>query len=457
MIASLLELQAAYHEGRHTEVLKRYESLRQQSVQPVAELRQLAAQAYVRQGNLSQAVVEFLFAARAHAASRSSSASVCARNAFGALQRMGAQATAEWAGLYSLTLPQGCDADVSVLQQLFSSAQTARDTTAIGVLLSAASRFSSTRATSLETLIDIARDSGKYGLIIGDAAPVTSDVPPPKVSVIVCSRDDSRFARFSGECVRAFANSSYDIIRISDAKSMCEGYNRGLAKATGDLLVFCHDDIEFLSDRVDQALAAALSRADVLSCVGATALAGPMWFSGDVLHLQGWMAAPGDRGYVVGIAGVPDPCENLSTGDGCFIACRADVARALQWDDTTFDSFHLYDMDFCARARQGGYRLAVSRDIAINHHSYGNYDQTWQRYAARFLAKHAMLPAPVPRNQWVSVSAESRANAARILRNLAALVPLNWRAQLDARLASRQEKATQEFPPLARFLSAEQG
>jgi len=36
-------------------------------------------------------------------------------------------------------------------------------------------------------------------------------------------------------------------VRIPDARSLAEGYNRGLRRARGDLLLFSHDDVRIVT------------------------------------------------------------------------------------------------------------------------------------------------------------------------------------------------------------------
>jgi hypothetical protein len=83
--------------------------------------------------------------------------------------------------------------------------------------------------------------------------------------------------------------------------------------------------------------------------------------------------------------------------DGVFMAARGEVARALRFDDATFDHFHLYDLDFSFRAFLAGYRLAVCRDLVLVHYSQGAYDAQWEEQRLRFERKFAgKLAAPLP-------------------------------------------------------------
>jgi len=38
----------------------------------------------------------------------------------------------------------------------------------------------------------------------------------------------------------------YEIVAVRDARSLAEGYNRGVARSSGDIVILSHDDIEFL-------------------------------------------------------------------------------------------------------------------------------------------------------------------------------------------------------------------
>jgi hypothetical protein len=68
---------------------------------------------------------------------------------------------------------------------------------------------------------------------------------------------------------------------------------------------------------------------------------------------------------------------------------RAEVAREIQFDQITFDHFHLYDIDFSFRAYLRGYRLAVCRDFFLFHDSLGSFDAVWEEHRERFESKFA--------------------------------------------------------------------
>jgi len=90
------------------------------------------------------------------------------------------------------------------------------------------------------------------------------------VSVVICSIDAAKFARVSDNYRALYGAREVEIIGIHDARSLAEGYNRGIARARGEHLVLSHDDIEILTpdfaDRLDRHLA----QFDLIGVAGTT-------------------------------------------------------------------------------------------------------------------------------------------------------------------------------------------
>ena len=57
------------------------------------------------------------------------------------------------------------------------------------------------------------------------------------VSVIMCSANPARFAEAKARYERLLQGLPHEIVGISDARSLAEGYNRGLAKARNDIFI----------------------------------------------------------------------------------------------------------------------------------------------------------------------------------------------------------------------------
>ena len=58
-----------------------------------------------------------------------------------------------------------------------------------------------------------------------------------RISFIVCSITPSKLAALKTNIARLIAADRWELIHIGDAKSLAEGYNRGLAQASGELIV----------------------------------------------------------------------------------------------------------------------------------------------------------------------------------------------------------------------------
>lgn len=260
-----------------------------------------------------------------------------------------------------------------------------------------------------------------------------ADVPPPpaaavtdaSVSVVVCSIDPAKFAAVTANLHAVLAGCEHEIIGIHDARSLCEGYARGLARSRGDIVVFCHDDIEILTPDFAARLRAQLEHFDVVGPVGTTRMTGASWLYSGWPHQHGIVvhAARGPNPFRVEVYGAPAAAvPGVQALDGLFLAGRRAAVEAVGFDAVTFDGFHIYDIDFTFRAHRAGLRVAACPDLWMVHRSTGRMDAVWRRYAARFLERHAgTLPpqaaqGPNPlRAVWLATPGEVRAFCARVL------------------------------------------
>ena len=187
-----------------------------------------------------------------------------------------------------------------------------------------------------------------------------------------------------------FSGHRHEIIIIRDAKSLCEGYTRGYEQSTGQLLVFSHDDIEFVTQDVPARLLGHLAQFDLVGIAGTTRLISGTWVSaGDPYCFALVIYPEADGLFSVRYAGAGPLCvPNVQALDGCFFACRREVVDAVGFDSEIFDDFHLYDVDFTFQAYRKGFQLAVCRDLALIHSSRGKANDRWQHYRERFEAKY---------------------------------------------------------------------
>jgi hypothetical protein len=216
---------------------------------------------------------------------------------------------------------------------------------------------------------------------------------PPTFTVVICSIDEAKLARARASIVASDPR-TVEWIVIRDARSLAEAYNRAIARATGEALLFMHDDVEVLSPGLFEALGRALAVADVVGVAGTCRLAGPT---------VGWSGQEEARGalahgsstsghYDYSVLNWTDGTVTGMQGlDGCFLGSRAEVGRSLRFDERTFDGFHFYDLDFAYRASRSGARVAVASEVLVAHASRGSVTGPWENYARRFLGKFPEL------------------------------------------------------------------
>ncbi len=243
-----------------------------------------------------------------------------------------------------------------------------------------------------EARVQLALCRARAALAQGAVPPTLALSPECRksVSVIICSIDPARFSRASAMYDALLREVEHEIIGIRDARSLAEGYNRGLARARHPITVLSHDDIEIVSPDFAARLLRSLARYDVVGVAGTRRMIGEAWHFAGHPHLQGQIGMPGtDGNTVVNVYGMDQPdSPHLQALDGLFLAMHRDAARDLGFDQATFDGWHCYDLDFTFRAWLAGLNCATCNELQIVHASLGGYDENWLRYAGRFLKKH---------------------------------------------------------------------
>ena len=226
------------------------------------------------------------------------------------------------------------------------------------------------------------------------------------ISIIICSINPVLFRRISAHYAQLLGEEPFEIIGIPDARGICEGYNRGLARSKGEIVIFSHDDIEIWTPEFLPRLKSHLERFDVIGVAGTSKLISGGWYSSGRPFSAGQITHPCVGEYQVTFFGAyRRVMGGLQALDGVFLAFRREVIERVGWDAQTFSGFHCYDVDCTYRAFRMGYRLAVAVDLPIFHQSGGSYDNTWMQYAELFMQKHgATLETQPPHTHQTAVS-----------------------------------------------------
>jgi GT2 family glycosyltransferase len=242
-------------------------------------------------------------------------------------------------------------------------------------------------------------------------------MPRPLLTLVVCSIDAARYARCIGRYRSLFGSADCEIIGIHDAASLASAYNWAARRASGEIVVFSHDDVDIVSADLVPALRDAVQFLDVVGVAGTSRVVDAYWPRAGAPHLHGWMASPGPDGYTVNVYGVDAlVTPGLEALDGMFFAAKSEVLERVRFDEATFDGFHGYDIDFTFRAHQAGFRVGTCAAIALIHASAGGFGAEWTRYAERFAAKHrAALAGRVGARSWpmAAIKVATREDVAR--------------------------------------------
>jgi GT2 family glycosyltransferase len=244
-----------------------------------------------------------------------------------------------------------------------------------------------------------------------------------KISIIICSIDERKYSQVTASYSSALSGIDYEVIKIPDALSLAEGYNRGIRQSSGDILIFSHDDIEILSATFAEDLLQALERNDIVGVAGSRLANGATWWSSGEEFAQGAVVMPlasRENSFGLNIFGGLGEAiiDEVQVLDGLFLAVKRSVTDKILFDETTFDGFHLYDLDFTLAAFQAGAKLAVVPNLSILHYSIGGYDNVWYDYAERFVEKYKLSSKPEyrPINWGISVELQNTQDAPKIIK-----------------------------------------
>ena len=405
--AAVGRLQAQYRAGDYAGVV--VSAARFPSGSPeFAAAMQLSGQANVRLGNDEIAAIHFLQAALHPSVRRSVLQSLSLFNAARSMQRLGHLASAKFLLCCDLLLAPLRGVQRSsplLLVGLLHEAPAAQQ-----AVLALASAIPELRVECIERLLRLLRMSSLPSAQSSMNLDIASD--GDLLSVIICSHRDALFARCAAECDRAFVGQRFELIRIADARSMCEGYQRGFDASKGELLVFMHDDVELLSPDFGVRLRRELGHCDLLAIAGATRFHGPAWFSSGVDYLRGSVTVPrSDGGYELHWASLGVERTPLAVADGFFLACRRRVASAIRWDAFPIPGFHGYDIDFTHRAWRAGFQVQSAVSLQVAHASEGVFDDRWLDASKAVCARLGVELGPGTSPRWLSLTAESREEA----------------------------------------------
>lgn len=178
---------------------------------------------------------------------------------------------------------------------------------------------------------------------------------------------------------------------VNNGEALTKSYNRGLALAKNDIVVFLHDDIEFDNNNWGNKI---IKHFEKYKDFGILGLAGTT----DIPVSGRWWE---DRQKMVGIVNHKqdgkkwesryskswnDEIKEVVTVDGLFFAIHKQ--RIKNNFDEHIDGFHFYEIDFMLSNYLQGVKIGVMFNIRVTHMSVGMTNDEWERNRLQFVEKY---------------------------------------------------------------------
>ncbi len=224
----------------------------------------------------------------------------------------------------------------------------------------------------------------------------------PEISVIVCSRNETLsdlHKRNVGKTIGAVPFEYLKIDNRDNLLSLSAAYNRGIKISRGSIAVFVHEDVFFMEGKWGEKLVDKF-RDPTIGLIGVAGTEylfadNPAWVAPGRPYIHGHVIHELENGNVYNLTVFSWNKKDVDVVavDGLFFAVRKELFDKISFDEVVFNGFHFYDIDLCMQVRKSR-RCIVTWDILVKHLSAGSFDETWRKYAARFVEKYRNeLPA----------------------------------------------------------------
>jgi hypothetical protein len=185
-------------------------------------------------------------------------------------------------------------------------------------------------------------------------------------------------------------------------KSLPEVYNEILNKSKYNIVVLCHDDLEFDTNNWGRKLIKHYEKSPEFGIIG---LAGSKylpdsakwWEISETMYGIVNHKHQGKKWASTYSKPINNDVEEVVLVDGLFISF--DKQKLKHNFDEDFKGFHFYDLSFCIPNFNDGVGIGVVTDIRVTHLSVGNTNEVWEENRIQFLDKYkTILPIDITNN-----------------------------------------------------------
>ena len=203
-----------------------------------------------------------------------------------------------------------------------------------------------------------------------------------KITVVVSSREDYNEDRLKQLIAGCGVETDIIFVKNDNKFNLTAVYNHGLDKAATDIVIFMHDDIQFLKENWGRDIIKLFNENQDYGIIG---VAGSAYFDkkgswwdytddryGQVMHRQGLRSWVSHYSDLLG-----DKLQEVCVIDGLFMAVNRN--RITKRFDENLNGFHFYDIDFClSNFLDKKTKIGVTTLIRIVHKSMGNTPIEWR-------------------------------------------------------------------------------
>ncbi len=213
------------------------------------------------------------------------------------------------------------------------------------------------------------------------------------ISIIICSINKDLYNQVC-KSISDTIGIAYELIKIDNAienYGICKAYNIGAYQAKYPFLCFLHEDILIKSTNWGLEIVDFIKQNDNIGIVGIAgsaykSLVPSVWAQGlyETDHVN--MIQHYRKNIATTIHYNDEQFSEVKTLDGVFLFTKKEVWKNNNFDETTFDKFHCYDLDFCLQVGQKS-KIFVFNNLLIEHFSSGSLNKDWVNYSIKLSEK----------------------------------------------------------------------
>jgi hypothetical protein len=214
-----------------------------------------------------------------------------------------------------------------------------------------------------------------------------------KITVVIPSTHSNEELKGLMQNIKDTVGISANVVILSNegGKSLTELYNPMLEESETDIVVFMHDDIEFMQSGWGEELVQLFSQYQdygIIGVAGSSTFADHCrWWENEDKYGQVMHKHQGRSWLTIFSQPLKEDLQQTVCVDGLFMAVER--TRISQRFDERYQGFHFYDISFClANFFDGKTKIGVTTNIKILHNSIGEMDEKWEENRKLLLSQY---------------------------------------------------------------------